>query len=302
MPDNPSYREVTNLALFPVQQFQNKKAWSLIEKQAIAKDIEGHRRQLHRRVVSVDIDEIKRLIDQTTRPRIKQNLELQQRKSEKELIQLQEKLQKQQQQQLQQQQAAAQAEQKATSDSALPTASRSYTKDISVYAWDQTDKFVKIYVQNLDGVGNLPENQIACSFEKRGFHLQIQNLKNINYSLKRIRLLYDIQPDQSTCKVKKDMVILSLRKVESKNWECFLQDDKKAPTKPLPKLDKSKDPNESIMDMVQEMYENGDDDMKRTIAKTWVESREKINSGAVGPRDRMNPGIVETPDFTIYPP
>ncbi|CAF1236285.1 unnamed protein product [Rotaria sp. Silwood1] len=144
---------------------------------------------------------------------------------QEELIQLQEKLQK------QQQQAAAQAEEKAASASALPTATRSYTKDISVYAWDQNDKFVKVYVQNLDGVGNLPENQIQCSFEKSGFHLQIQNLKNINYSLKRTHLLHDIQPDQSTFKVKKDMVILSLRKVESKNWECFLQDEKKAPIK-----------------------------------------------------------------------
>ncbi len=66
------------------------------------------------------------MIDYTTRPRIKQNLELQQRKFEKELIQLQEK------QQLQQQ-AAAQAEEKASSASALPAASRSHTKDISVY-------------------------------------------------------------------------------------------------------------------------------------------------------------------------
>ncbi|CAM2725711.1 unnamed protein product [Rotaria socialis] len=146
--------------------------------------------------VRIDIDEIKHVIDQITRPRIKQNLELQQRKFEKELIQLQEKLQK------QQQQAASQAAEKAASASAVPTVTRSYTKDISVYAWDQTDKFVKIYIQNLDGVGSLPENQIQCSFEKRGFHLQIQNLNNINYSLKRIGLLYEIQPDQSTFKAR----------------------------------------------------------------------------------------------------
>jgi len=67
------------------------------------------------------------VIDYTTRPRIKQNLELQQRKFEKELIQLQEKQQK------EQQQAAAQAQEKATSTSALPAASGSHTKDISVY-------------------------------------------------------------------------------------------------------------------------------------------------------------------------
>ncbi|CAF3894258.1 unnamed protein product [Rotaria magnacalcarata] len=252
--------------------------------------------------VSIDIDEIKRVIDQITRPRIKQYLELQQHKFEKELVQLQEKLQK------QQQQADAQAAEKAAnaSASAVPTATRSYTKDISVYvlitAWDQTDKFVKIYVQNLDDVGNLPENQIKCSFEKRGFHLQIQNLKNINYSLKRIGLLYEIQPDQSTFKVKKDMIIVSFRKVESKNWECFLQDEKKAPVKPFPKLDNSKDSNESFLNMVEDMYEKGDDDTKRAIAKAWVQSREKMNSVGTEAHNRMNSGIVETPDFTFYPP
>ncbi|CAF1095556.1 unnamed protein product [Rotaria sordida] len=145
--------------------------------------------------VSIDIDEIKRVIDYTTRPRIKQNLELQQRKFEKELSQLQEKLQK-------QQQAAAEAAERAARASTIPTATQSYTKDISVYAWDQTDKFVKIYVQNLDGIGSLPENQVQCSFEKRGFHLQIQNLKNINYFLKILGLLHDIEPGQSTFKVR----------------------------------------------------------------------------------------------------
>ncbi|CAF1490537.1 unnamed protein product [Rotaria sordida] len=169
-------------------------------------------------------------------------------------------------------------------------------------SWDQTDKFVKIYVQNLDGIGSLPENQVQCSFEKRGFHLQIQNLKNINYFLKILGLLHDIEPDQSTFKVKKDMIIVSLRKVESKNWECLLKDEKKTPIKPLPKPDGSKDSNESFMNMVEEMYENGDDDTKRAIAKAWVQSREKANTFANEPHDRKKPSILETPDFTIYPP
>ena len=67
-----------------------------------------------------DIDGIKVLIDQTDRPRIKQNLETQQRKFEQELTHLQDKLQK------QQQQTTAPTEEKTGSTS-------SYTKDISVY-------------------------------------------------------------------------------------------------------------------------------------------------------------------------
>ena len=40
-------------------------------------------------------------------------------------------------------------------------------------------------------------------------------------------------------------------------------------------MDESKDPNESLMDMLKNMYEGGDDEMKRTIAKAWTQSRDK---------------------------
>jgi len=55
------------------------------------------------------------------------------------------------------------------------------------------------------------------------------------------------------------------------------------------------------MNMVEEMYENGDDDTKKAIAKAWVQSREKANSLATEPRDKINSGIIKTPDFTFYP-
>ena len=42
-----------------------------------------------------------------------------------------------------------------------------------------------------------------------------------------------------------------------------------------PKYDKDTDPNEGIMSLMRNMYQEGDDDMKRMIAKAWTESREK---------------------------
>lgn len=50
------------------------------------------------------------------------------------------------------------------------------------------------------------------------------------------------------------------------------------------------------------MYENGDDDMKRAIAKAWVQSREKANALGAEPPAATNPGILRTADFTLYPP
>ncbi|CAF3371123.1 unnamed protein product [Rotaria sp. Silwood1] len=97
------------------------------------------------------------------------------------------------------------------------------------------------------------------------------------------------------------MIILSLRKVEPKNWECFLKDEKKTPMKPIPKLDQTKESSESFLNMVEEMYENGDDDTKRAIAKAWVKSQEKMNTLTAESHDKKNTGIIKTPDFTIYP-
>ena len=44
-----------------------------------------------------------------------------------------------------------------------------------------------------------------------------------------------------------------------------------------PKADDSAaaDPSANLMTMMKQMYEDGDDDMKRTIAKAWTESRDK---------------------------
>jgi len=40
-------------------------------------------------------------------------------------------------------------------------------------------------------------------------------------------------------------------------------------------MDKDEDPGDSMMKLMKRMYDEGDDEMKRTIAKAWTESREK---------------------------
>ncbi|XP_013638530.1 PREDICTED: calcyclin-binding protein isoform X2 [Brassica oleracea var. oleracea] len=40
-----------------------------------------------------------------------------------------------------------------------------------------------------------------------------------------------------------------------------------------PSLEKEKDPMAGIMDMMKNMYEGGDEEMKKTIAKAWTDAR-----------------------------
>lgn len=40
-------------------------------------------------------------------------------------------------------------------------------------------------------------------------------------------------------------------------------------------LSKDSDPSAGLMNIMKKMYESGDDDMKRMIAKAWTEGQEK---------------------------
>ena len=65
-------------------------------------------------------------------------------------------------------------------------------------------------------------------------------------------------------------------RTQSIDWRClrvFMWDISIFCSKP--KIDENADPNDSLMTMMKQMYEEGDDEMKRTIAKAWTESRDK---------------------------
>ncbi len=70
------------------------------------------------------------------------------------------------------------------------------------------------------------------------------------------------------------MVILTLPKKTSSHWDNLTKKETDKKKAPKPKMD-DKDPTAGIMDLMKQMYEEGDDEMKRTIAKAWTESREK---------------------------
>jgi len=44
-------------------------------------------------------------------------------------------------------------------------------------------------------------------------------------------------------------------------------------------MDSNADPQEGLMSLMKKMYDEGDDEMKRTISKSFMESREKSSRG-----------------------
>ncbi|XP_065916746.1 calcyclin-binding protein-like [Dysidea avara] len=152
-----------------------------------------------------------------------------------------------------------------------------YFAPINSYGWDQSSKYVKIYVSSISSVDELKEENVKANFTEKSFELQVLNVKDKCYSLEINSLLKPIVPDKSTVKVKGNSVVLSLFKKSQDNWSHLTVHEKKMKDSKdsAPKYDSGKDPGEGIMDMMKKMYNEGDDEMKRTIAKAWTESQER---------------------------
>lgn len=155
---------------------------------------------------------------------------------------------------------------------------RTYDVAIKNYSWDQSDAFVKIYLTGLAGAKELPNESFELKLEKNGIFFKISNFngKNMIFSIKE--LSEGINSEKSYYKAKSDMVVLFLKKTNTgDNWKHLKRADKDAAEKPkfAPKAEDNADPSAGLMSMMKQMYEEGDDDMKRTIAKAWTESNSK---------------------------
>ncbi|GFQ89604.1 calcyclin-binding protein [Trichonephila clavata] len=143
------------------------------------------------------------------------------------------------------------------------------------YGWDQSDKFLKIYL-TMNGIQNFPADSVNANFAAKSVEIHILDEgKKINSVLAVNNLLHPIIPGESYFKVKTDMVVVFLKKSSSVDWQCVTEVEKKSKEAKTPKFDKEEDAGASLMSLMKQMYEDGDDDMKRTIAKAWTEARDK---------------------------
>ncbi|KAG3294545.1 CACYBP-like [Ictidomys tridecemlineatus] len=153
------------------------------------------------------------------------------------------------------------------------------TLKISNYGWDQSDKFVKIDI-TLTGVHQVPAKNVPVHFTERSFDLLVRTLNGKNYSMIVKNLLKPISVKGSPRKVKTDTaLILCRKKAENTWWEYLTWVEKECKKKEKPSYDTKTDPSEGLMNVLKKIYEDGDDDMNRTINKVWVESKEKQAKG-----------------------
>ncbi|XP_042477443.1 calcyclin-binding protein-like [Macadamia integrifolia] len=133
------------------------------------------------------------------------------------------------------------------------------------FSWDQDGDKVKIYV-SLEGVD---EEKVESSFKPTSFDIKFHDVQGKNYRYAVPKLNKEIVPEKSKMVVKPNRVIITLIKASKGNWlDLHHKEDKLKPN-----MEKDRDPMAGIMDLMKNMYEEGDEDMKRTIAKAWTDAR-----------------------------
>ncbi|XVE88381.1 hypothetical protein DITRI_Ditri19aG0065400 [Diplodiscus trichospermus] len=136
---------------------------------------------------------------------------------------------------------------------------------LASFSWDQDNDKVKIYV-SLEGVD---QEKVQTEFKPMSFDVKFHDIQGKNYRCAIPKLNEEIVPEKCKVVVKPTRAIITLFKASKGNWsDLHFKEDKLKPN-----LDKERDPMAGIMDLMKNMYEEGDDEMKRTIAKAWTDAR-----------------------------
>ena len=117
-----------------------------------------------------------------------------------------------------------------------------------------------IFSEGLEGVENLPKEAVQCDFEEEFVELRILGIHNKNYrwssSKGCLHLFY------------------CCRAVQQNHPEDWLQlQPENKPIRPNPKSD---DPSAGLMDLMRDMYQSGDDNMKKVIAEAFVREADGV--------------------------
>ena len=145
---------------------------------------------------------------------------------------------------------------------------------IESFSWDQgsyNSPVVSVFV-DIPEVGTVKDN-VEFSCTPMSFDLKVTGLNGKSYRLVKDNLEKDIIPNESKIIVKKDKVVIKLQKKKGEySYESWTNLTGKKP-RAVGESDKKKDPMGGIMDMMKDMYDDGDDNMKKIIGEAMMKSQ-----------------------------
>ena len=128
---------------------------------------------------------------------------------------------------------------------------------------------LSLYV-NLDGIGKAKET-VTCDFTPTSFDLKIKDFEGKSHRLYKDNLEHDLVPAKSSFIVKENKIVIKLGKVKGEysfdSWQQLTaKKDKKS------KAEEKADPQAGIMSMMKDLYNSGDDNMKKIIGESMLKS------------------------------
>jgi len=156
-----------------------------------------------------------------------------------------------------------------------PASMHKYTS-IDRFAFDSgkyDSPTVTLYV-SLPGVGALPKENVTCEFTNNSFDLIVDfGSTSAKHRLFRDNLFKDVQTDKCKYIVKKDKVVVKLSKIKGEYGSYDSWTELTAKKKKSERAGGKENPTDSIMGLMKDMYDSGDDKMKKMIGETMLKQR-----------------------------
>ncbi|KAJ4462577.1 putative calcyclin-binding protein [Paratrimastix pyriformis] len=142
--------------------------------------------------------------------------------------------------------------------------------DLKNFSWTQENGFVEIYLE-LANVGTVPTEHVHVTVQANAIGAVVEGLEGKNYRFTQNPLCHPIDPAASLYRVRPNRIYFKLKKAkESEYWDSVqMRADRFSEALKKEKYDYS-DPSKGLMDLMKNLYESGDDEMKRTIAKSHL--------------------------------
>lgn len=157
--------------------------------------------------------------------------------------------------------------------------------------------FVTVYIP-LSGIGSHDKSKISCNFTPTSFDVVVADYTDgKSYRLLNDNLEKDIDVTKSKYVVKSNKIIIKLGKIKGEygsydHWTELTA--KKTKKKDGDGKTRKEDPTAGIMDLMKDMYDNGDDNMKKMIGETMYKQR----TGQLG-RDGGMGGLGDMGDLGL---
>lgn len=232
-------------------------------------------------------EEIDHLISLATFPGVKAALNAHKRKLEA--------TEKEAQQRAAAQQAEAEKKPVEVKPSSVPILPKLQYTPIADFAWDQGEynsAYISIFI-DLEGVGEA-KDRVEAKFYENSFDVTVTDLKGKNYRLLKDNLEKNIVPDGCKCVVKSNKIVLKLQKIKgAHSYEHWTHLTAKKKVDPAAAKSKKDDPTAGqltivhnwsiqtfnalrpclgLMDMMKDLYEDGDESMRKVIGEAMLKS------------------------------